>query len=61
MRYFYLVEESTEKLSNALHDAAKRANIEFLQQALANKVNFIFNISIRIPIRFITKGISYWS
>ena len=34
----YLVEESTEKLSNALHDAAKRANIEFLQQSLANKV-----------------------
>ena len=33
-----LVEESTEKLVNALHDAAKRANIEFLQQSLANKV-----------------------
>jgi hypothetical protein len=37
--YFdYLVEESTEKLVNALHDAAKRGNIEFLQQSLANKV-----------------------
>jgi hypothetical protein len=34
-----LVEESTEKLVNALHDAAKRGNIEFLQQSLANKVN----------------------
>jgi hypothetical protein len=33
-----LVEESTEKLVNALHDAAKRGNIEFLQQSLANKV-----------------------
>ena len=33
-----LVEESTEKLDNALHDAAKRGNIEFLQQSLANKV-----------------------
>ncbi|CAF5075622.1 unnamed protein product [Rotaria magnacalcarata] len=32
------VEESTEKLANALHDAAKRGNIEFLQQSLANKV-----------------------
>ncbi len=36
--FYYLVEESTEKLVNALHDAAKRANIEFLQQSLANKV-----------------------
>jgi len=35
---FFLVEESTEKLVNALHDAAKRGNIEFLQQSLANKV-----------------------
>ncbi len=39
LRYFeFLVEESTEKLVNALHDAAKRGNIEFLQQSLANKV-----------------------
>lgn len=39
LRYFEsLVEESTEKLVNALHDAAKRGNIEFLQQSLANKV-----------------------
>ena len=36
--FVYLVEESTEKLVNALHDAAKRGNIEFLQQSLANKV-----------------------
>ncbi len=36
--FSYLVEESTEKLVNALHDAAKRGNIEFLQQSLANKV-----------------------
>ncbi len=39
LRHFeFLVEESTEKLVNALHDAAKRGNIEFLQQSLANKV-----------------------
>lgn len=37
------VEESTEKLAHALHDAAKRGNIEFLQQSLANKVSFLFN------------------
>ncbi|CAF0768114.1 unnamed protein product [Didymodactylos carnosus] len=35
------VEQSTEKLENALHDAAKRGNIEFLQQALANKASVI--------------------
>jgi len=41
----FLVEESTEKLVNALHDAAKRGNIEFLQQSLANKVEkFILKI-----------------
>ncbi len=39
--WFHLVEESTEKLVNALHDAAKRGNIEFLQQSLANKVEKI--------------------
>jgi hypothetical protein len=54
----FLVEESTEKLVNALHDAAKRGNIEFLQQSLANKVeNFILKImSIMYNI-----GIGSWS
>jgi len=56
--YVFLVEESTEKLVNALHDAAKRGNIEFLQQSLANKVEqFILKImSIMYNI-----GIGSWS
>ncbi|CAF1305135.1 unnamed protein product [Rotaria sordida] len=35
------VEESTEKLVNALYDAAKHGNIEFFQQSLANKASVL--------------------
>ena len=33
------IEESTETIENALHEAAKRGNVSFLQECLANKVS----------------------
>ena len=57
--WYYLVEESTEKLVNALHDAAKRGNIEFLQQSLANKVEK--NIFRKIKLLRNIVGIGSWS
>jgi hypothetical protein len=56
--YVFLVEESTEKLVNALHDAAKRGNIEFLQQSLANKVE---KFILKIMSTMYNIGIGSWS
>ena len=33
------IEESTETIENALHEAAKRGNLPFLQECLSNKVS----------------------
>ncbi len=33
-----LVEESTENVVNPLHEAAKRGNVDFMQECVTNKV-----------------------
>ena len=39
-----LVEENTESIENALHEAAKRGNITFLNECLGNKVSFLMSL-----------------
>ena len=37
--YIFTVAENTESVDNPLHDAAKRGNIEFMNECLTNRVS----------------------
>ena len=44
--FYIIVEENMETVDNPLHEAAKRGNVSFMRECLANKVSFsVINIS----------------